>query len=235
MFFESYGNATVRALTRASRAFLERPRAGFAAAPLLSPRSALFLGDTQRLAALRAMLDAPDAPATLRAVSAEAAMGLCPILRPDWIAAAAIDESGSHMDVAAIHQGFIRQVRQAGARLVLGAFEVAIERAAGLWRVRSRAGDYEAPLCDRGQDFQIAALAQGKQCIAGAVVARVFASVGRLHIQYTRQSRGGRVQVGHGVYKVVKNRFLHGAATPGRQRASAAWLRLVLSERLPPI
>jgi choline dehydrogenase-like flavoprotein len=228
MFFESYGNATVRALTRASRA-------GFAAAPLLSPRSALFVCDTQRLAALRAMLDAPDAPATLRALSAEAAMGLCPILRPDWIAAAAIDESGSHMDVAAIHQGFIRQVRQAGARLVLGAFEVAIERAAGLWRVRSRAGDYEAPLCDRGQDFQIAALAQGKQCIAGAVVARVFASVGRLHIQYTRQSRGGRVQVGHGVYKVVKNRFLHGAATPGRQRASAAWLRLVLSERLPPI
>jgi quaternary ammonium compound-resistance protein SugE len=81
MFFESYGNATVRALTRASRAFLERPRAGFAAAPLLSPRSALFLGDTQRLAALRAMLDAPDAPATLRALLAEAAMGLCPILR----------------------------------------------------------------------------------------------------------------------------------------------------------
>ncbi|MFN7412222.1 MAG: NAD(P)/FAD-dependent oxidoreductase [Pseudomonadota bacterium] len=146
MFFESYGNATVRALTRASRAFLERPPAGFAAAPLLSPRSALFVCDTQRLAALRAMLDAPDAPATLRALSAEAAMGLCPILRPDWIAAAAIDESGSDMDVAAIHQGFIRQARQAGARLVLGAYEVAIERAAGSWRVRSRAGDYEAPV-----------------------------------------------------------------------------------------
>jgi glycine/D-amino acid oxidase-like deaminating enzyme len=34
----------------------------------------------------------------------------------------------------------------AGARLVLDAFEVAIERAAGLWRVRSRAGDFEAPV-----------------------------------------------------------------------------------------
>jgi D-arginine dehydrogenase len=98
------------------------------------------------LAALRAMLDAPDAPATLRALSAEAAMDLCPILRLDWIAAAAIDESGSDMDVAAIHQGYIRQARQAGARLVLDAHEVAIERAAGLWRVRSRAGDYEAPV-----------------------------------------------------------------------------------------
>jgi D-arginine dehydrogenase len=79
-------------------------------------------------------------------LSAEAAMDLCPILRLDWIAAAAIDESGSDMDVAAIHQGYIRQARQAGARLVLDAHEVAIERAAGLWRVRSRAGDYEAPV-----------------------------------------------------------------------------------------
>ncbi len=146
MYFESYGNATVRALTRASRAFLARPPAGFAAAPLLSPRSALFVCDALRVAALHAMLDAPDAPATLHALSAEAAMGLCPILRPDWVAAAAIDDSGSDMDVAAIHQGFIRQARQAGARLVLDAHEVAIERAGGSWRVRSRAGDCEAPV-----------------------------------------------------------------------------------------
>ncbi|MEY2713133.1 MAG: hypothetical protein RL005_1355, partial [Planctomycetota bacterium] len=43
MFFESYGNATVRALTRASRAFFDKPPQGFAEAPLLSPRCALFV------------------------------------------------------------------------------------------------------------------------------------------------------------------------------------------------
>ena len=39
MFFESYGNATVRGLTRASRAFLEQPPEGFADVPLMSPRA----------------------------------------------------------------------------------------------------------------------------------------------------------------------------------------------------
>ena len=37
MFMESYGTATIRALTRASRAFFENPPAGFAATPLLAP------------------------------------------------------------------------------------------------------------------------------------------------------------------------------------------------------
>jgi hypothetical protein len=39
MFFESCGNPTVRALTRARRAFLERPPAGFAGMPLRTPRA----------------------------------------------------------------------------------------------------------------------------------------------------------------------------------------------------
>ena len=37
LFSEIYGNAPVRALSRASRGFLERPPAGFAAAPILTP------------------------------------------------------------------------------------------------------------------------------------------------------------------------------------------------------
>ena len=47
MFFESYGNATVRGLTRASRAFLEQPPEGFADVPLMSPRAALFVAGPQ--------------------------------------------------------------------------------------------------------------------------------------------------------------------------------------------
>jgi D-arginine dehydrogenase len=146
MFFESYGNATVRGLTRASRAFFMQPPAGFAASPLLSPRSAMFVCDAPRLAALRTLLDAPDAPASLHELDLAQALALCPILRPEWLAGAAIDDSGSDMDVAAIHQGYLRLARQAGARLVLDAFEVAIVRTASGWCVRSRAGAFEAPV-----------------------------------------------------------------------------------------
>src|SRR5512133_3139406 len=43
MFMESYGPPAVRALTRASRAFYEHPPEGFADAPLMQPRGALYL------------------------------------------------------------------------------------------------------------------------------------------------------------------------------------------------
>jgi D-arginine dehydrogenase len=69
-----------------------------------------------------------------------------PILRREWLAGAAIDESGCDMDVAAIHQGYLRMARRAGAQLALDAFELAIQRQGGVWRLRSRAGDSSAPL-----------------------------------------------------------------------------------------
>ncbi len=146
MFFESYGNATVRALTRASRAFFEHPPDGFAGAPLLSPRSALFVCDAPRLDALRRLLDKPDTSATLRALTVAQGLALCPILRPAWLAGAAIDETGSDIDVAAVHQGCLRLARRAGARVVLDAFETAIALGPQGWCVRTRAGDFEAPV-----------------------------------------------------------------------------------------
>ena len=47
MFFEGYGNQTVRALTRASRAFLERPPEGFSEVPLMTPRAAMMVADAE--------------------------------------------------------------------------------------------------------------------------------------------------------------------------------------------
>lgn len=146
MFFESYGNATVCALTRASRAFLQRPPAGFADVPLMTPRAAMFVANTEGLPRLAAMCQAAAAAPTLRRIDAAAAIRRVPILRADWVAGAAIDESGCDMDVAAIHQGYLRLARRAGAQLVLDAAEVAIERQAGQWTVRCRAGTFSAPV-----------------------------------------------------------------------------------------
>src|SRR5690349_15609027 len=44
LFSETYGSAQIRALTRASRPFLERPPRGFAEHALLAPRGALVVG-----------------------------------------------------------------------------------------------------------------------------------------------------------------------------------------------
>jgi D-arginine dehydrogenase len=146
MFFESYGNPTVRALTRASRGFLERPPEGFAQVPLMRPRDALFVADTQGLARLEAMLDAVDAAPSLRRLDVAAAIARVPILRPDRVAGAALDDSGCDMDVAAIHQAYLRLARRAGAAVALGAAQVTLARASGQWVARSRAGEFSAPV-----------------------------------------------------------------------------------------
>ena len=84
LFMESYGTPQVRALTMASRAFLQHPPAGFAEYPLLTPRGAMMVaapGQQAQLDAhwevLRAM--SPDA----RRLSAEETLARVSVLRPE--------------------------------------------------------------------------------------------------------------------------------------------------------
>ena len=145
MFEESYGPAPVRALTRASRAFFEQPGAGFAEAPLLQPRGALFIAAAERLAPLRELL------ATLLAEGVAArwlgtaeAQALCPALRPEAVAAAVLDPGAADIDVHALHQGYLKRARAAGAVLRCDAEVQRLERVAAGWRVHTTAGVVEA-------------------------------------------------------------------------------------------
>jgi D-arginine dehydrogenase len=146
MFFESYGNATVRGLTRASRAFLEQPPEGFADVPLMSPRAALFVAGPEAVPRLQDMLGSFQEGTGLRPLPREEALRQVPILRPEVVAAAALDDSGRDMEVAAILQGYLRLLRRAGAQVVLGAGELSLHRQAGQWTVDSRAGRFQAPV-----------------------------------------------------------------------------------------
>ncbi len=146
MFFESYGNATVRALTRASRSFLALPPAGFADVPLLTPRASLVIADAGQLPRLDHIhSEARTGAAMLRLDSAET-LAMVPILRAEAAAGALLDRSGHDIDVAALLQGYLRVVRRNGARLMMGAAELTILRQGGLWHVRSRVGEFRAPM-----------------------------------------------------------------------------------------
>jgi D-arginine dehydrogenase len=146
MFFESYGNATVRALTRASRAFLERPPAGFAQVRLMTPRAAMTVASLDSMARLEASLAAPDAAPSTRRISAQAACERVPILRAEAVAGAVLDESGCDMDVAAIHQGYLRLARHAGVTQVWDAASVQLQRLGTGWQVQCRQGVFLAPV-----------------------------------------------------------------------------------------
>jgi D-arginine dehydrogenase len=116
MFMESYGPPMVRALTRASRAFYERPPEGFAP-DLMQPRGVLYLathGQEKELAHTRREL-AASCPG-LATLDAGTTLAHVPCLRPEVVHGALYDAGAQDMDVHALHQGFLRGFRRkAGA------------------------------------------------------------------------------------------------------------------------
>ncbi|MDR7380075.1 D-arginine dehydrogenase [Rhodoferax ferrireducens] len=116
MFMESYGPPMVRALTRASRAFYEQPPQGFAEVPLVHPRGVLYLaspGQEAALASTRSAL-ASTCPG-LEEWDAAATLACVPCLRPEMVHGALYDGGAQDLDVHALHQGFLRGFRKAGA------------------------------------------------------------------------------------------------------------------------
>lgn len=146
MFMESYGTPTIRALTRASRAFYTQPPAGFAAAPLLAPRGAMYVGTP----AQRGLLDALEAelrPRTpgLHRLTAADALARVPVLRPEQVDGALLDPDAADIDVHALHQGLLRRAKANGAQLVTDARVTALSRQGGAWSAdASSAGTWRA-------------------------------------------------------------------------------------------
>ena len=145
MFMESYGSPQVRALTRASRSFLERPPQGFADVPLVSPRGALYIGSAEQASALHALqasLRSEGCPAAL--LSSAEAIERVPVLRAQAAALAVYDPLAMDLDVHALHQAFLRGARARGARLVCGADVLGLTQAAGHWQIDTASGRYPA-------------------------------------------------------------------------------------------
>jgi D-arginine dehydrogenase len=145
LFAESYGNAVVRAITRASRAFLANPPPGFCATPLLAPRGHLVFGRADQLRALEAMADEMAASgACFERLAGARVRELVPALRDGSSAAGLLDPAAQDIDVDALHQGFLRGARGALAALVTGAELLACEHSSGRWRLQTRAGPFSA-------------------------------------------------------------------------------------------
>jgi len=147
LFAESYGSPQVRALTVASRAFLERPPPGFAEHPILSPRGALFAGTPDQ----QVLLDDLHAQLILqsdamRRLDARETRALVPVLNPDWVAGGVLDPAAADMDVHTLHQGFLRGLRANGGRLRVDAPVTVLERRGGIWAVQAGGETHEAPV-----------------------------------------------------------------------------------------
>ena len=138
LWIQNYGPRDVRELSRLSRAFFENPPRGFAAVPLMRQRTVLMVATDAQLPRLA---DAIRDGIGLRRVSAVEAARLLPAIRPGAIAAGAVEDDAFDMDVSAIHQGFLRQLRENGGQLALRHRAGSIERRGTQWHVATTTGE----------------------------------------------------------------------------------------------
>jgi len=144
-YAETYGGPKLQPLTTASKAFLQSPPQGFTAQPILSNLGAIHLFRHSQTKNARAAFEAmaPGLP-SIKMLTAEQVLARAPYLRKDLVAGGIDDPDCGNLDVAALHQGFLKGAKNAGCVLGLGAgFEQAVFEG-GAWCVKTRMGEIKA-------------------------------------------------------------------------------------------
>lgn len=135
LYTPNYGNGLVRAINRASEPFLLDPPDGFAVHPLLTPRGAITVAGPGEEARLERVLAHSTSQHPVLAIPAGRALELAPLLRPERVAAATYEPGVMDIDVAGLHQGYLRGFRQKGGQLLCGKPVNRLARTDGLWHV----------------------------------------------------------------------------------------------------
>jgi len=145
LYSETYGNATVRAITTASKAFYFAPPEGFSPYPLVTPRGSLSVGGNDDCDTLQRAFDERKALVpNIEWWSQADILQRVPILKPEAAVYGVYEPDAMDMDVHGIHQGFLRGAKAAGAQLLCDAGVEQIEREGNVWRVKTTAGEFLA-------------------------------------------------------------------------------------------
>jgi D-arginine dehydrogenase len=162
---ESYGGPKIVPLSRASRDFFGAPPAGFP--PLLSLRPGLTIespDDPQGLERMAAEFDEGAVDYRWLDAAAMAALSAAPMLRPEWRQRGLLEPDCHDIDVAGLHQGFLRGAGGARPTLICNAEVERLERRGGQWQIITRAGVVQAPVLVNAAG----AWADGLAAMAGA-------------------------------------------------------------------
>jgi D-arginine dehydrogenase len=133
----NYGPPDVRILTGLSRDFFLHPPADISPVSLGISRPIIYLAPQDQTDALDALI-AQDLGIT--EISLTEAKAKIPALIDGYAVRAGLEADAFDMDVAALHQGFLRRARQAGGDLLLRNRAGKITRKDGNWHVETSTG-----------------------------------------------------------------------------------------------
>ena len=142
LYSATYGTPNICALTRASRAFYDAPPPEFGSAPILTPRGVVYLAGPDQLDLLEAAYaEALPRNPQVRRLTREELLEQVPCLRPQAVAAGMSEPGAADIDVHALHQGYLRGLRQRGGEIRTHAEVTALQRGEEGWHITLADGE----------------------------------------------------------------------------------------------
>ncbi len=140
LYFENYGHAAIRPLSKASRRFLEHPPPELCDVPLLTPRGGLTVARREQTALLDEAEEEGRAAGTdVRRLDPDGCVELVPALRRELLGGGLWEPGAADIDVAALHQTYVRGIRSRGGE---------VRRKAPVSALRPLADGWEAQVGD---------------------------------------------------------------------------------------
>jgi len=141
LFSMNYGNAPIRKLNKASWDMFNDLDPAYFPHSVLSDRGVLFVATAENRHELDHLIEGSSG---IDLLSGEQAQELVPIVNTDVCVEAAFERDAKDLDVAALHQGWLKAFKHQGGEVVCDAQVNAAERKDGKWYVETKAGTFTA-------------------------------------------------------------------------------------------
>jgi len=139
-FLENYGDDTVRRMSMASRPFFADPPEQFCDSALWSIRPRMRVGGPEMADLFRTeTVEEQRLVPSTTLLDAEQTLAMLPVMRPELVGCGVIEPNAMELDVAALHQLFVRGIRHHGGAIAVSQPVTSIEPTKSAWRVT--AGD----------------------------------------------------------------------------------------------
>ena len=137
-----YGPSPIRALTRASRAFFASPSTSHFSTALFRPRPIMMIARQEQAFALDQTIAEVGVMTPVERINESAIRKLNPLVKTGYASAAMLDMSGEDIDVAALHQGYLRQFRYFGGDLRCNATVLGLTHTGRDWQINTGVGEF---------------------------------------------------------------------------------------------
>jgi D-arginine dehydrogenase len=144
LFTPHQGTSLVQRINRVSTRFFASPPDGFAEGPIMTRRGGLTIAEPGQEDRLTPLLSLSAPGREVQSISVEAALAMAPLLRPERVGAAAYEPGVADIDVAALHDGFLRGFKRRGGTLVCGQRIHGLTHGGGMWIAQAGESSFQA-------------------------------------------------------------------------------------------